>query len=771
MQSRHLFVLAFASVYSVQSLAPPGFESLLRCPYSKVWLEHGAEKAARMLGISGDEAEHVRRLQWPGAGASTNGSWPGAGAGNSSNSSNVSYGGPPSGAAGGWGGFSGFVPNCIIAPGPMGAAHQMAQSAGYNNSCPGTPAQGSPYMWPLRWTALSSVTTLKAGSDEPQSKTSGRVWYMLDKNWKRLDIYSQMGVERGLGQVPCANPEVNSTFGCMRNNSNRLTMLHRGNQMFFISWSNSSDTGVMTNCTWTDLQIIGNVRPDWFMDDRGQQTDVQYLGDQHIFYQGAPRLVKQWRKMDFSNSYFVMSMQRIPGIDGVHWPLIMNYPGEGFGDDGVQVYSNHSLLNESDSSLFMLDQAFTAAGGTCVQLGSAGGGPPTGQVAPIPTNLEVEKVSWVKVVHTESPIWTPPAATSSQNTASTGVKTLDGGHTIQVCYDTGLSTLRVVANFSSVDPAWVALGFMQYTETCAMNAAGSVDREVVLATPSEDGSDFQTTFGLLPASIRSMVSSNKALKNAVPVSDSKSFSGSSASFMDGRIKLAFNRLQPQSSNLQLTYAAGGSIALDYHQSRGCVKFDSVPPCPSFTCPACPTCKFNLNPTSFGPQVVIGSMMMNVSDAQSLANDTNAQDAIASAIAGHLGVPTSYVTVAVSLVGSSSRRLQLSSTVKVDYTITVPASDTSISAQALVQTIAQAAPAAIGARIVNAFANSGIPYSKYQLTVASVLPATVFTTTTTTSTTIAQPPTTSKNTTAAVTTSFAIQAQSATIVAMLAFFLN
>jgi len=45
-----------------------------------------------------------------------------------------------------------------------------------------------------------------------------------------------------------------------------------------------------------DLGIIGNVRPDWFMDKIGGGCDVQYLGDQHIYYEGVPRLVKQWRK-------------------------------------------------------------------------------------------------------------------------------------------------------------------------------------------------------------------------------------------------------------------------------------------------------------------------------------------------------------------------------------------------------------------------------------------------------------------------------------------
>ena len=44
-------------------------------------------------------------------------------------------------------------PRCVIAPGPMGAAHQLGSSAGYDADCEGTPAEGSPYMWPPRWAA------------------------------------------------------------------------------------------------------------------------------------------------------------------------------------------------------------------------------------------------------------------------------------------------------------------------------------------------------------------------------------------------------------------------------------------------------------------------------------------------------------------------------------------------------------------------------------------------------------------------------------------
>lgn len=54
---------------------------------------------------------------------------------------------------------------------------------------------------------------------------------------------------------------------------------------------------------------------------RGVSTDVQYIGDSHVYYKGKPKLVKQWRKQDFANQYFTMSMQRLPGNDGVHWPV------------------------------------------------------------------------------------------------------------------------------------------------------------------------------------------------------------------------------------------------------------------------------------------------------------------------------------------------------------------------------------------------------------------------------------------------------------------
>ena len=184
------------------------------------------------------------------------------------------------------------------------------------------------------------------GSDEVVYRSVGKVFYRLDKNWKRADTTLTRGVQRGLGQGPCPpeniiadDPKAAGAPACRRDSDLRQTMIHRGSKMWFINWKEgvASDDYNITNiedCGWMDLQIVGNVRPDWFMDDVGADTDVQYLGDQHVFYDGKPRLVKQWRKKDFASQYFTMSMLANPDeSEPVHWPVILNVPGEGFGDD------------------------------------------------------------------------------------------------------------------------------------------------------------------------------------------------------------------------------------------------------------------------------------------------------------------------------------------------------------------------------------------------------------------------------------------------------
>jgi len=49
----------------------------------------------------------------------------------------------------------------------------------------GTPAEGSPYMWPIRWSADVENMAMQFGSDNITYTSASKVWYMLDKNWKR----------------------------------------------------------------------------------------------------------------------------------------------------------------------------------------------------------------------------------------------------------------------------------------------------------------------------------------------------------------------------------------------------------------------------------------------------------------------------------------------------------------------------------------------------------------------------------------------------------
>jgi hypothetical protein len=72
-------------------------------------------------------------------------------------------------------------------------------------------------------------------------------------------------------------------------------MIHRGSKMVFITWNNdtehgSNDPAQISDCYYLDLAVIGNIRPDWYMDSRGDSTDVQYLGNQHVFHENEPRL-------------------------------------------------------------------------------------------------------------------------------------------------------------------------------------------------------------------------------------------------------------------------------------------------------------------------------------------------------------------------------------------------------------------------------------------------------------------------------------------------
>lgn len=499
------------------------------------------------------------------------------------NSSGATAGSGVGGTTGGSGAGGGAPPlRCLLAPGPMGAAHQLAQSLGYDVNCAGAPAESSPYMWPLRWTAQVEQEGLAFGSDVPTYRSSGQVWYMLDKNWKRIDILSQSGVQQTVGQAPCADKDKVGPFGCNRTSDAKRTILHRGDKMFFID-RNADDS--ISNCTLTLLGPIGNIRPDWFMDSRGASTSVQYLGDSHVYYMGKPRLVKQWRKKDFANQYFTMSMARLPDSNGTRWPLILNIPGEGFGDDFLQHWSGHRLLQDSEEAAFLIDEQYQRAGGKCILIGGGDqAGPPTGQTVHIKSNLEVQPEAWREIVWTESPVWKPEVKVDDGPVG--GAKKVVDGVYQQSCWDAKSSSVQIGLTIDMAKPVWAAVGFRD-TEECLMTPRGGVDGEAVVVLPGTSGFDMQ--FGPLSPSLKTMGSANVAAfsTGAKPLSSLAAFAGgSTAQSSNGKFSLAFMRAYKEKPPaLHLTFAVGLDSSFGYHGNRGCFKVENLPQCPMAVCPA------------------------------------------------------------------------------------------------------------------------------------------------------------------------------------------
>ena len=475
-----------------------------------------------------------------------------------------------------------------------------------------------------------TAESMAFGSDDIIFTSKGIVSYRLDKNWKRQDWYYQRGVQRGVGQAPCPPGDIDLEFSegpvlaCRRNTDDYSTMIHRGSKMFFIDWKNgtevgSSDPSNIANCNYLDLQVVGNIRPDWYMDDLGDSTDVQYLGDQHVYYQNEPRLVKQWRKKDFANQYFVMSMLGNPNEDGRHWPMILNVPGEGFGDDFLQKYSNHSLLTDDDDYMFLLDEALEAIGGSCPQMGGFGDdeqGPPTNSDVHIPSNLEVDPNSWFSNVYTFSPVWEPEttaATADSQDTIAsepTGMATVDADRlTVQSCYDDDAMAIRMHIEFKDIELVgssqtipWMALGTRE-TEECLMNPRSGADSPMVLVMHSPEVEKPKAFSGMLPAAARGgsqeAVSSiystltdlelSESFSNVylqVPTSDEaiepRDVSIELNNDASDTVVLEFSQSIAKADipeTMFMTYAIGSQATLGFHSTRACFEVTEFPSCP------------------------------------------------------------------------------------------------------------------------------------------------------------------------------------------------
>jgi len=659
-----LLVVSLSSLgYATKAaVVPAGFEGQLRCPFAKVWLEHGPARAARILGVTphaslgkqrrlssvwgtcsftnpfaGETCMEFHGVSWDDAtaaarcsnampnvaGTLTKGAscqtsdklagWCGTGGGaemtpmDTSPMANTCDGVKNACETWSQGTFvvdgqcadgetersagaqepppqfgSGAPVRCAIAPGAIGAAHQLGFSPGYDTDCEGTPGQQSPYMWPLRWTALVESKGLAFGSDMPVYESRGRVWYMLDRNWKRLDTWYQKGVQRTVGQSPCESPVEGIEFGCNRSSVRNHTMLHRQNKMVFIDWA---EDGSMLNCSWLDLSVVGNIRPDWFMDNRGAATDVQYLGDSHVYYLGEPRLVKQWRKKDFANQYFTMSVQRLPGTDGIHWPLILNIPGEGFGDDFLQHWHGHSILNETAAPEFLLDEAHVAAGGSCPQLSRGGEvGPPT-DVEHVPSNLEVDPAAWRTILYTASPVWQPEVMAEESFTSSAGKVEVKPGIIAESCFDGAASALRLSMRMDLDAAVWAAITFRP-DEECLMTPRGGGDAEMLFAQPDSNGA-YKVLSGPLSPTLKRMQGLDSFSQKLIPIEQAPDFSKGVAEFNNGQLVLNFERsYSTKPSAFHLSFAYGYGQEASHHQDRECFTLEDVPACPAWACNAC-----------------------------------------------------------------------------------------------------------------------------------------------------------------------------------------
>ena len=116
------------------------------------------------------------------------------------------------------------------------------------------------------------------------------------------DNYARVGVT----QVPMEPPLVGQGRGRGRMPRYRLRppqgpqlasaagrTVHQENLVYFISWKDDTKNPTQARelgaskikeCTMINLDVVGNIRPDWLLNKRGDDTDMQYLGDQNAFY-------------------------------------------------------------------------------------------------------------------------------------------------------------------------------------------------------------------------------------------------------------------------------------------------------------------------------------------------------------------------------------------------------------------------------------------------------------------------------------------------------
>lgn len=449
-------------------------------------------------------------------------------------------------------------PSCTIAPGPMGAAHIHANSEGYPQNCPDAPARKSPYQIPSKWKADHHMISLPFDQTKTGYSSTGTVYYDFDRNYKRADTFNTTG------EIPFGfNGPADDRTGI-----DYSTMLHRKDKMYFINYYKD---GRPPKCTYLDM-IVGNVRPDWFMDGRGAATSVQFLGNQHIYHDGKPMLVKQWRKKDFADMYFTMSVMSDESQEGVHWPIQLNVPGEGFGDDGLQSYYNHQLLADDEDDVFFPDRGLDCRN-HYEEHPEMNNGPPDLGGEEIPSKLNVDEAGWFELEYTASPegpsleraIFAQKNAgrgSMPEKAATPGVVDLEGNGQVHVCkQDSG--ELAVNAKFTSAENVWTAIGVRPYA-ACRM-----VPAKVNVA--HSHGDEWAVHNGELSNKMRS--GDATSFLDGATVAD-----GVTVTREGSTTQMSFSEPAPADGKLHLSYAIGNSPKMSYHQKRGCVTVENIPAC-------------------------------------------------------------------------------------------------------------------------------------------------------------------------------------------------
>lgn len=295
-----------------------------------------------------------------------------------------------------------------------------------------------------------------------------------------------------------------------------------------------------------------------------------------------------------------------PGSDGVHWPMILNVPGEGFGDDFLQIYTNQSLLSDADDGLFLLDEALEAAGGSCPMMEDFGGpdGPPTGLEEPIPSNLEVDPNAWFSNVYTYSPVWQPPSSDLQPGTdeqQENSAITEAGSAVVASCYDSKSSSVQLTVTFEDIagsdsELPWLALGYRE-DEECLMTPRGGGESPIILiSADSISGGVPAAYYGSLSPALKSFDSEavTSLYSSLTPLADVDGFtdvevtlpsstevslsSTSTESSSTGSVRLHFKQQMEAPEVMHLMYAIGSSSQLGYHSSRLCFEVEAFPPC-------------------------------------------------------------------------------------------------------------------------------------------------------------------------------------------------